>query len=151
MRQFYQRKHFPGFAREREVSGHRGVVTRLELKMETSDRQLMICGKWAVASDGMQWILQRQNGSHWRNVSFVRSTKDILAQRVREKDCPPEVAQRLLEAVSRRFADAPYGRATRPGNIASCTPVLKRHSPSSTAVLSQTLHQETLISQTAQA
>jgi hypothetical protein len=97
--------------------------------METSDRQLIICGRWAVASDGLQWLLQHQNGSHWRNVSSVRSTRDILARCMREKGCPPEIAQRLLEAVSRRFDDAPYGRATRSENIASCTPAPQRHSP----------------------
>jgi hypothetical protein len=94
--------------------------------METGDRQLMICGRWAVASDGVQWILQRQVGSYWRNVTSVRSTKDILARCMREKGCPPEVAQRLLEACSRRFAEAPYGRATRPEKIASCTLTPKR-------------------------
>jgi hypothetical protein len=118
--------------------------------MEISDRQLIICGRWAVASDGLQWILQkRRNGvdkrtgkAQWDGVSFVRSTKDILARCMREKDCPPEVAQRLLAACGERFDEAPYGRATRTGDIVSCAPATEQHSRSSSAgkILSETLH-----------
>src|SRR5262249_30349743 len=47
-----------------------------------ADRQFAVSGKWALASDGLQWILQRKRSGRppWRAVSFVRSTKDILAR-----------------------------------------------------------------------
>jgi hypothetical protein len=38
--------------------------------------------------DGIQWILMRRRMGRqpgWRLVSFVRSTKDVLARRMREK------------------------------------------------------------------
>jgi hypothetical protein len=38
-----------------------------------SGQHIAVVGNWAVADDGLQWILQRQHGGRWRNVSFVRS------------------------------------------------------------------------------
>jgi hypothetical protein len=74
---------------------------------KASDRQLAISGNWAIATDGVQWILQRRkdidrrNGRVvWRAVSFVRSTKDILARCMREKGCPQNDAQSLLQLVA---------------------------------------------------
>ena len=42
-----------------------------------TDQIFAVVGDWAVASDGIQWILQRRQGVQWRAVSFVRSTGDI--------------------------------------------------------------------------
>lgn len=40
---------------------------------------------WAIATDGIQWILQRQRGDgRWRAVSFVRTSKDTLRRCCRE-------------------------------------------------------------------
>ena len=51
-----------------------------------TDRIFATAGGWAVASDGIQWILQCRKGPNaWRGVSFVRSTRDILARCMREK------------------------------------------------------------------
>jgi hypothetical protein len=75
------------------------------------DRQLAVSGKWAVASDGMQWILQRRGGvdrrtglSVWAAVSFVPSTKAVLARCMREKGTPAEDAARLLAGLGERFS-----------------------------------------------
>lgn len=46
----------------------------------------------ALGADALQWILYRREGSKWRRVSFVRSTKAILLRCVKEKglDVTPE-------------------------------------------------------------
>ena len=68
-----------------------------------TDRVVASSGDWAVASDGVQWMLMRRRtrpaGSYWQPVSFVRSTKDILARCMREKGVGAETARLLLEAL----------------------------------------------------
>ena len=54
------------------------------------DVQYIIYNNWALASDGLQWILQRFTGSQWRNLSFVRTQRDILARCMREKEMEPD-------------------------------------------------------------
>jgi len=49
------------------------------------DQQIIAQGRWAIATDGVQWILQRRRGDRWQNLSFVRTTRDILARCMREK------------------------------------------------------------------
>jgi hypothetical protein len=72
-----------------------------------TDRQFMTAGEWALASDGIQWVLQhrrQKNGeTSWRPVSFVRSTRDILARCMREKGVPAEDADRLLAGLPPTF------------------------------------------------
>jgi hypothetical protein len=76
--------------------------------MNMSDTVLSTSGDWSVTTDGLQWILRirrTQKGQPvWQGVSFVRSTKDILARCMREKGCPPEDAAKLLAAISERFS-----------------------------------------------
>jgi hypothetical protein len=81
--------------------------------MRTEISQITISGDWAVAADGVQWILQRLGGVEkrtgrlvWHNVSFVSSTKDILARCMREKGTPPEAQQKLLASLPVRFSPA---------------------------------------------
>jgi hypothetical protein len=51
----------------------------------SADKTFAVSGSWSLASDGMQWILQRRAGADgWRAVSFVHSTKDVLARCMRE-------------------------------------------------------------------
>jgi hypothetical protein len=69
----------------------------------SADKQFRVADRWALASDGLQWILQRRKGDQWRPVSFVRSTKEILARCMREKGTPPEDAERLLDGLSDIF------------------------------------------------
>jgi hypothetical protein len=65
-----------------------------------TDRQFVTAGEWALASDGFQWVLQhrRQKNAEtsWRPVSFVRSTRDILARCMREKGVLAEDADWIL-------------------------------------------------------
>ena len=68
-----------------------------------TDSPFMVSGRWALASDGAQWILQRRRGAQWQAVSFVRSTKDILARCMREKGVPAGSAARLLEQLPASF------------------------------------------------
>lgn len=68
-----------------------------------ADRQfLRIDDKWALAYDERQWILQRYAGirssghgagkGKWEGVSFVTSTRDVLARCMREKGVPSAAA-----------------------------------------------------------
>jgi hypothetical protein len=73
-------------------------------------RMLAVSGGWAVTSDGLQWVLRRRAGADrrtgkpvWKSVSFVHSTRDILARCMREKGCPATDATRLLAALGERF------------------------------------------------
>lgn len=47
---------------------------------------------WALASNGLQWILQRRHGGQLRAVGFVRSSRDILTRVMNEKGVAPETA-----------------------------------------------------------
>ena len=72
---------------------------------------IAISGNRSVTTDGLQWILRRRTGTDrrtgkpvWESVSFVRSTKDILALCMREKGTPPEDARKLLAGLGERFS-----------------------------------------------
>jgi hypothetical protein len=73
-----------------------------------ADRQFVIAGKWALAADRLQWMVQRRHMNKgqpvWHSVSFV-STKDILARCLREKGCPPADAERLLAGLPATFEE----------------------------------------------
>jgi hypothetical protein len=62
-----------------------------------TDRVFAIAGDWAVGADELQWILfRRQKGNTpWRGVSFVRSSRDILARCMREKGVGAAAARLL--------------------------------------------------------
>ena len=73
-----------------------------------SDRVLVSSGDWAVATDGVQWILSkvRKGGSApWYGVFFVRSTKDVLARCMCGKGCSPADAKVMLAALRASFDD----------------------------------------------
>ena len=67
------------------------------------DRQFRIAGEWALASDGVQWMLQRKKGDSWRPIKYIRSTKAHLADRMREKGVPPKAAAQLLKGLPETF------------------------------------------------
>jgi len=60
-----------------------------------ADRQFAISGKWALAADRLQWMVQRQylhkGEIKWHSVSFVASTKVILARCLREHQVRQQV------------------------------------------------------------
>lgn len=69
-----------------------------------TDRVFTISGDWALASDGLQWILQRRYGGNAsRNVSFVRSTKEILARCMREAGLGASDSEALLSGLPLTF------------------------------------------------
>ena len=72
-----------------------------------NDRQFRDANDWSLASDGIQWILQRRrqkNGrTSWRPVSFVRSTRAILSGCMREKGVPTADAEQLLAGLPPTF------------------------------------------------
>jgi hypothetical protein len=88
-------------ALQNSQSGHKPVVA--------SDKQFAFSGSWALASDGLQWILQRRRHKDgvlsWRAVSFVRTRREVLARCMHEKGVPPEDARRLLSGLPRHFDD----------------------------------------------
>lgn len=61
-----------------------------------TDKQIVIADRFAVATDGIQWVLQRRKGRQWQAISFVRSTKAILARCLREAGASPVEADTLL-------------------------------------------------------
>ena len=74
------------------------IIMIMETKFITSSG-------WALASDGLQWILQRRYGGQLRAVAFVRSSRDILARVMNEKGVAPETASELLGALPPTFAE----------------------------------------------
>jgi hypothetical protein len=68
-----------------------------------ADQVFATSGDWALASDGVQWILQRRYDTGWRNVSFVRSTRNVLAGCMREKGVSVFDARSLLSGLPDTF------------------------------------------------
>jgi hypothetical protein len=72
-----------------------------------TDRVFAIAGDWALASDGVQWMLMRRHprkrGDSWDAVSFVHSTRNILARCMREKGLEPGTAAQLLLGLPNTF------------------------------------------------
>jgi hypothetical protein len=76
-----------------------------------TDRVFATVGEWAVGADDLQWMLMRHRGGSggksaknpWRPVSFVRSTKDILARCMREKGVDADTASLLLSGLPDTF------------------------------------------------
>ena len=71
----------------------------------TAERQFAISGRWALAADSLQWMLQRRAGQRWQSVSFVSTTRDVLVRCMRDKGCPPADAERLLAALPSTFEE----------------------------------------------
>jgi hypothetical protein len=68
------------------------------------DRQFRVSGSWALASDGVQWIIQKWAGNAWRGVKFIRSDKAWLEYRLRVTlKVPPADADRLLAGLPSSF------------------------------------------------
>jgi len=89
---------------------HDGPLNGKKLRhvRQTRARQLVMRDHWAVVTDGIQWILQRYQGGRWRDTSFVRSTKDVLARCMREKGAAAEEIASLLADLPGQFVpDSP--------------------------------------------
>jgi hypothetical protein len=75
-----------------------------------TDRVFAIEGDWAVGADELQWILYRRrtrrSGPYWQAISFVRSSRDVLARCMREKGLEPGTAAQLLATLQRRIQES---------------------------------------------
>ena len=67
-----------------------------------TDRVLATAGHWALASDGLQWILQRRYSNGRKNLWFARS-RIILARCMREEGVPDEDAAVLVAGLPATF------------------------------------------------
>ena len=78
---------------------------------------LRLSERWALATDGIQWIVQRARrnrnkvgGLEWRAVAFVASDKGVLHRVLREKgaviDSEGHAALRRLPGTFREWRDA---------------------------------------------
>ncbi|MGE4257662.1 MAG: hypothetical protein AB7E84_21005 [Xanthobacteraceae bacterium] len=81
------------------------------------DHQFRVAGDWALATDGLQWIVQRRRqkrGSDaWQPVSFVRSTRDVLERCLREKGAETSSIQALTAGLPDTFEQWTARSATR--------------------------------------
>jgi hypothetical protein len=66
-------------------------------------------GIWALGADELQWILCRakttKEGPIWQAITFVSTTKKILAERMKEKGVEPGSRQKLLEGLPDTFSE----------------------------------------------
>ena len=67
------------------------------------DRQIITGDRFAIATDGNQWVLQRRTGQKWLAISFVRSTKATLARCMREADATALEIETLLADLPAHF------------------------------------------------
>jgi hypothetical protein len=97
-----------------------GTVTKS--KADTgADRQIAVVGDWAILTDGQQWILARRwKDGKWRGLSFVRSTRDVLARCLREKGAHNALAAELLAGLPQTFDDWKASQAF-PGAVSADT------------------------------
>jgi hypothetical protein len=74
-----------------------------------ADRIFATAEGWALASDGVQWMLMRRttekrpNREPWQAGSFVRSERDILARCTREKGVGADAMRYLLSGLPSTF------------------------------------------------
>jgi hypothetical protein len=87
-----------------------------------TDRVFATSGNWALAADPLQWILQRRYGKSWRNLSFVSSSKDILARCMREKCVDVPDMQKLLSGLPDTFESWKAMQSTSQGEITQENP-----------------------------
>lgn len=85
--------------RARRVSAVEALHREASTIQMQKDKQFRTSGCWALATDGIQWVVQRraEGGKHWTAVKFIRSTKVNLA------GCLPPDAQCLLDGLPDTF------------------------------------------------
>ena|SRR5262249_29508688 len=95
------------------------TITRIQqasdARQHGGDRQIATAGKFAIAADAVQWIVQRWTGSRWLGVKFVRSTKVILARCLREARATPAEVEALISGFPEQFDD--YRETTAPPTL----------------------------------
>ena len=73
------------------------------------DNLVTISSGWALAADGLQWILERKYRDQFQPVAFVRSSKDILARCMSEAGVPANTAGELLRDLPPTFIELAPG------------------------------------------
>jgi hypothetical protein len=71
---------------------------------QPEERQIASAGAWAIASDGIQWIVRRYRGNRWRSLKFVRTTKTVLARCLREAGASVVDIDALLDGLPDEFS-----------------------------------------------
>ena len=67
-------------------------------------RVIVQSSRWAVRTDGLQWILSRLRvDGYWNDHCFVRTKRDTLGRCMRDEGVSPEVQRVLLAALPERF------------------------------------------------
>ncbi len=103
-------------------------------------RFLRLSERWALATDGIQWIVQRARrnrnkvgGLEWRAVAFVASDKGVLHRVLREKgaviDSEGLEALRRLPETFREWISMPPARRFKVGHSAMPGVVVGRIAP----------------------
>ncbi len=101
---------------------------------------LRLSERWALATDGIQWIVQRarrnrnkEGGLEWRSVAFVASDKGVLHRVLREKgaviDSEGLEALRRLPGTFREWISMPPARRFKVGHSAISGVVVGRTAP----------------------
>jgi hypothetical protein len=67
------------------------------------DIQIRVVDGWALASDGMQWVVQRQKSDSWEALKFIRSTKDTLEWAMARAGAPRHVREQLINGLPNTF------------------------------------------------
>jgi hypothetical protein len=90
---------------------------------EPEERQIASIGSWAIATDGIQWIVQRYYGKRWRSLKFIRSTKTVLARCLRETGATPDIIGMLLVGLPDQFSDTAQAGLDRGRGVYSREPL----------------------------
>ncbi len=101
---------------------------------------LRLSERWALATDGIQWIVQRarrngnkEGGLEWRAVAFVASDKGVLHRVLREKgaviDSEGHAALRRLPGTFREWISMPPERRFQAAHGAISGVVVGRDCP----------------------
>lgn len=74
-----------------------------EIDQMHKDEQFIVSGNWALATDNVQWVLQRRKGDGWEALKFVRSNRDRLAYWLGKFKAPADDTARLLDGLPDSF------------------------------------------------
>jgi hypothetical protein len=80
---------------------------------------IITSSNWALASDGIQWILQRRYGRQLRAIAFVHTSRDILARVMNDKGVASDTASALLETLPPTFEWPPQASRGVSGAVSS--------------------------------
>ena len=114
----------------REAVGPAAAARNAWKSFMTELAQIDAVGDYAIIDDGIQWIVQRYQGGRWRNVSFVRSTKDALARCLREAEASASEANALLARLPNHHRTWPEAGSRRLNPKTLCGGLLRSQNAS---------------------